>query len=156
MPLIVISFWVFKQTIYWIVFPFKVKNSSIFSWTFSMSFIVWFLCSTHTWIPYLWESRIESKIAKYTAFKTSILTKHFNLSSRPLLLLILLLIWIWQFQVKCSSRYITIYLVCFTISIFWPLILKKRFFEIFLALGCFCFTGIEWNKICSQPWYNLC
>ena len=42
-----------------------------FSWSFSISLIVWFLCCPRTWTAYL---NTESKIAKYTVPRSSVLT----------------------------------------------------------------------------------
>ena len=74
--------------------------------------------SPHTWTAYL---NTESKIAKYTVLRRSVLT-YLNLASKPKLLLSLVFIWIcWKFQVRCSSRYIPKYLALFTGFIFLPL-----------------------------------
>ena len=46
------------------------------------------------------------------------------------------LIWlIWKFQVRCSSRYMPRYFVCFIIYKFWPIILKLSFLIFFMVLG---------------------
>ena len=111
-----------------------------FSWIYSISLIVWFLCWHQTCIAYL---KIESKIAKCTILKRYVLIKYLTFARRLQLLLNLLFIGSsWKVHVRSLSKESSRYLVCFAIFIFCLLFPKLWCFVIVLVSG--------WKRIISD------